>query len=82
MRPDELIFFNMSDYERKQFIITRRCCATHVIVTRRRTHMTCDDTQRCTKQRAVGTRNNLRDSERTARCRANDAARQKQQTNN
>jgi hypothetical protein len=50
----------MSVYKRKQFIITRKHRATHVIVTRRRTHTTCDNVREQhaarTRERTMATR--------------------------
>jgi hypothetical protein len=66
---------NVSDHKREQFNNAR----DNVRKTR-------DDTQHSAKQRADGTRNNTHESTqlhaRTARWRANNAARQQQQTNN
>jgi hypothetical protein len=71
----QINIINMSVRKRKQFIITRRRRATHVV-----------DTRRCTKQCVDDMRNNSYDGARHTRVnattRANDVAHEQQQTNN
>jgi hypothetical protein len=59
----QINIINVSVRKRKQLIIMSRCRATHVIVTRRRTHTTCDNAR---ERHTRHTQNNAYDSTRHA----------------